>query len=68
MNNASLELNLMALLPTASMVVFALLVMAVDVFARGGAHSRCARLHAVGGAGWVCLSPPASASGCSASR
>ncbi len=35
MNNASLELNLMALLPTASMVVFALLVMAVDVFARG---------------------------------
>ncbi len=35
MNNASLELNIVALAPAASMVIFALLVMAVDVFARG---------------------------------
>ena len=35
MNNASLELNVMALLPAASMVIFALLVMLVDAFGRG---------------------------------
>ena len=35
MNNASLELNVMALLPAASMVIVALLVMLVDAFGRG---------------------------------